>query len=234
MGTTDSNGVWFWDENDIFAPVHTALNLGQSNLSSLVTGLRDATIHYVANETARATLATQFVPSASRPLYVHRGNANDGRYLEMTTNGTTWTPIQEYKKFARATWANLTSASTTPVAITALDTFIAVRSGEWYEFSAFYSTYSDGGNNDLTNSYFYITPTSGTGAQVSVVTDPASNPRGTTFTAAQRPSTLWQAPATASYTVGLRFSRGAGVGVVTTNNASGSAYGPGWLKVRSI
>lgn len=36
MGTTDSNGVWFWDENDIFAPVHTALNLGQSNVSTLV------------------------------------------------------------------------------------------------------------------------------------------------------------------------------------------------------
>jgi hypothetical protein len=36
MGSIDANGVWFYDEEDIFAPVHTMLNLSQSNFSELI------------------------------------------------------------------------------------------------------------------------------------------------------------------------------------------------------
>jgi hypothetical protein len=90
MGTTDSNGVWFWDENDIIAPIQTALNLGQSNLSGLVTELKDLGIHYVANTAARAALVATYAPSATRPLYVYRGDAPAGAKIEFSTNGTTW------------------------------------------------------------------------------------------------------------------------------------------------
>lgn len=90
MGTTDSNGVWFWDENDIIAPIHTALNLGQSNLSSLVTGLKDLGIHYVADTAGRTAKAAAYAPTATRPLYVYRGDAPAGAKIEFTTNGTTW------------------------------------------------------------------------------------------------------------------------------------------------
>src|SRR5690606_23836029 len=93
MGTTDSNGVWLWDESDIIAPIQTALNLGQSNLSGLITELKDLGIHYVANEAARTALVATYAPSATRPLYVYRGDAPAGAKIEFSTNGTTWNRV---------------------------------------------------------------------------------------------------------------------------------------------
>lgn len=56
-------------------------------------------IVYVANATDRAQfvagLTTAGVgPSASRPIYVHRGDATPGWELEFTTNGTTWNKVR--------------------------------------------------------------------------------------------------------------------------------------------
>jgi hypothetical protein len=50
-------------------------------------------IHEVANTTERDALAAAFGPSATRPLYVHRGDAPTGGSLEVTTDGTTWRTI---------------------------------------------------------------------------------------------------------------------------------------------
>lgn len=106
MGTTDSNGIWFWDENDIFAPVHTALNLGQSNLSAVIQGVRDGLIHYVANEAERTALVATYHPTTTRPLYVFRDNAPAGTELEFTQNGTTWVTVGSTPPKSRLLIAN--------------------------------------------------------------------------------------------------------------------------------
>lgn len=101
MGSTDANGVFFYDENDIVSPIHTALNTAQSNLTNtVIPGLRDMGIRYAANETARAALVAQYAPTAARPLYVFRDNAPAGAELEFTQNGTTWTTIGSPPPFA--------------------------------------------------------------------------------------------------------------------------------------
>lgn len=60
-------------------------------INDLSSSIRD--IMYVANTTARATAATALSPSASDPLYVHRGDAPAGAQLEVTTDGTNFYPI---------------------------------------------------------------------------------------------------------------------------------------------
>ena len=57
----------------------------------------------VANTTERAqlvadltALGTQFAPSATKPLYVHRQDAGTGRNLEVTIDGTTWRTVPSY------------------------------------------------------------------------------------------------------------------------------------------
>jgi hypothetical protein len=41
MGYIDENGVYVYDEADLFAPVHTALNLGQTSISEALGDLTD-------------------------------------------------------------------------------------------------------------------------------------------------------------------------------------------------
>lgn len=97
MGTTDSNGIWFWDENDIFAPVHTALNLGSSATSAALATFRESIapniIHVVANRVEATDLATSVEVSVDKPLYVHRKDATAAARLEVTTDGVNWLTI---------------------------------------------------------------------------------------------------------------------------------------------
>lgn len=88
MGTTDSNGVYFYEETDPATPLHTLLNTGQQSVSNAV----DLTtrIFEVANTTERNALVAERSPSDSRPLFVWRADAPSDAKLEVTTDGTTW------------------------------------------------------------------------------------------------------------------------------------------------
>lgn len=91
MGTTDSNGIYFYEDTDAVSPLHTLLNLGQTS----VTNALDATarIWPIANTAARTALVAAHPPTASEPLYAHRADAPEGQRLEVTIDGTTWTPV---------------------------------------------------------------------------------------------------------------------------------------------
>lgn len=95
MATTDSNGIVFLEETDPISPFHTTINTLQQGTSDAIGSFGSGSegsfvIHYVADTTARSALATTYGPTASKPLYVHRGNAATGLELEVTENGTTW------------------------------------------------------------------------------------------------------------------------------------------------
>lgn len=98
MATTDSNGILFYEETDAVSPLHTLLNGGQQSVSDAFTAFSNGSggeivIHYVANTAARATLATAYSPTASKPLFVYRGDATAGFEVEVTENGTGWSNL---------------------------------------------------------------------------------------------------------------------------------------------
>lgn len=93
MTTVDVNGILRWESTDPITPLESTLNAGMDSVSAAVTGVKNGTIHFVANTTERAAKALAFAPSASKPLYVHRQDAPVGMNLEYTTNGTVWRSV---------------------------------------------------------------------------------------------------------------------------------------------
>lgn len=93
MTTVDANGIIRYQETDAVTPLQAVLNAGLQSASDALTPARNGSIKYTANTTTRAALATSFGPTASKPLYVWRGNAAAGRNLEVTINGTAWQTI---------------------------------------------------------------------------------------------------------------------------------------------
>ena len=229
MGTTDANGIYMYADTDPLVPFASLLNTGQASVSAKFASIDPGTVHYVANVSERTALASTYLPTASKPLYVHRANVTDGRFLEVTTDGTNWTSVASYQKVTVANWANLTSNTTTAVNIPALATTVPVVAGTTYSIEFALNTYSPGGSNDLVNMYVFVN-----GTQLAVQSANASNAIGTTFTARNSIKVFYTATSTTTITINARFSRGSGSGTVTTNNASGSAYGPGFLEVRSV
>lgn len=94
MGTI-SDAVYIYDENDEFSPVETLLNLQSAAVQSKFDEIGPGSIRYVANTAARNALASSFAPSATKPLYVYRGDAVAGRNLEFTLDGTNWLHISD-------------------------------------------------------------------------------------------------------------------------------------------
>lgn len=86
MGTTDDNGIYFYDDTD-GAPTPPVLNVGQQSVSD---ALKRVGYTVVANITARDSLATAFGPSASKPLMVYRTDAPVGMRYEVN-QGSGWT-----------------------------------------------------------------------------------------------------------------------------------------------
>ena len=70
---------------DAFDPV--------ADFSDLAGSLIGRVVVPVANTTARDALATAVAPTTSNPLIVYRSDANAGRQIEYTFNGTAWTPL---------------------------------------------------------------------------------------------------------------------------------------------
>lgn len=93
MTTIDDNGIIRYESTDPVTPLEATLNAGLDSVSAAVTAVKRGLINYVANVSERTTLANAFGPTPSKPLYVHRGDANVGMNLEYTTNGTTWRAV---------------------------------------------------------------------------------------------------------------------------------------------
>lgn len=227
MGTIDANGIYMYADTDPLVPFASLLNTGQASVSAKFASIDQGLVHYVANTTERAALAATFMPTASKPLYVHRANVTDGRNLEFTTDGTNWITVASYQKATVANWPNLTSNTTTPVNLPALATTVPVVAGTTYKIE--WGMHSYGGANDLVNLYLFIN-----GTQVTVTSGNANNSLGAGYTIANRLTFFYTATATTTITINARFSRGSGTGTITTNNSSSSAYGPGYLEVRSV
>ena len=94
MTTTDSNGIVRYDTTDPVSPLHTLLNLGMTSVSAAVTGINArTTIYPVLNTSERASLASSYAPTPSRPLFVTRRDAPVGSELEVSSDGTNWVPV---------------------------------------------------------------------------------------------------------------------------------------------
>lgn len=90
MGTVDANGIYMYEDTDPLVPFASLLNTGQASVSAAFDNVDTQVIHYVANEAERTTLASEYAPTSSKPLFVYRGNAPTGAKIEYTTNGTAW------------------------------------------------------------------------------------------------------------------------------------------------
>ena len=115
MAITDSNGIVFLEETDPISPFHTTINALQQGTSDAFSTIKDGSdgeiiLHYVASTAARGALATAYGPTASKPLYVYRGDATVGEELEVTEDGVTWNIIPK-----TTTWASYTPALTASV-----------------------------------------------------------------------------------------------------------------------
>ena len=89
MATIDPNGVLIYQDTDNYTPIQTALNLAQSNLSSLLgANAQIVKVSSVGDRNAKA--AARGGISKANPFVAWRADAADGLQLEYTTNGTSW------------------------------------------------------------------------------------------------------------------------------------------------
>lgn len=85
---TTPQGIYYPDAATNITPQHTVLATMASSIDTILAD--DTQIHRVANTTARAALASSFSPTTAKPLFVWRADADAGRQLEYTKNGSTW------------------------------------------------------------------------------------------------------------------------------------------------
>lgn len=91
MATEDSNGLVIFQDTDNLVPLHSTLNTLTASISDAFN--ENVRIYPVSSTSSRSTLVSQIGLSnisVSRPLFVWRSNAAQGRNLEYTTNGSTW------------------------------------------------------------------------------------------------------------------------------------------------
>lgn len=94
MATIDPNGVLIYQDTDNYTPIQTALNLAQSNLSSILgANAQIVKVSSVGNRNAEA--AARGSVSKANPFVAWRADAADGLQLEYTTNGSTWRTIAD-------------------------------------------------------------------------------------------------------------------------------------------
>lgn len=112
MATIDPNGVLIYQDTDNYTPIQTALNLAQSNLSSILgASTQIVRVSSVGDRDAKATARGSI--SKANPFVAWRADAADGLQLEYTTNGTTWRTIadKEYYDAQDTGWVNVTLAA---------------------------------------------------------------------------------------------------------------------------
>lgn len=109
MGTIDAQGIYKYASNDVVAPLEAALNVGQQSVSDAFANLGPGTIRYAANAAARNALAASYAPSATKPLFVYRGDAPAGKNLEFTLDGSNWGTYSDNRDVTG--WTAVTAAS---------------------------------------------------------------------------------------------------------------------------
>lgn len=112
MATIDPNGVLIYQDTDNYTPIQTALNLAQSNLSSILgANTQIVRVSSVGDRNAKATARGSI--SKANPFVAWRADAADGLQLEYTTNGTTWRTIadKDYYDAQDTGWQTLSPAA---------------------------------------------------------------------------------------------------------------------------
>lgn len=112
MTTIDPNGVLIYQDTDNYTPIQTALNLAQSNLSSILgASTQIVRVSSVGDRNAKA--AARGSISKANPFVAWRADALDGLQLEYTTNGTTWRTIadKEYYDAQDTGWQTLSTSA---------------------------------------------------------------------------------------------------------------------------
>lgn len=110
MATEDSNGLVIFQDTDNLVPLHSTLNTLTASISDAFN--ENMRIYPVSSTGDRSTLVSRIGLSnisVSRPLFVWRSNATQGRNLEYTTNGSVW---HYYTSVSDDTgWVNITYES---------------------------------------------------------------------------------------------------------------------------
>lgn len=118
MGTTDNNGVYFYEDTDAVSPLHTLLNTGQTSVSNALNAA--PRIFPTATEATRNALLTQRGSSAAKPLFVYRQELqrveyHDGTRWHVTSDTTIGRGVYTGAAVAAGTpaWTSLTSVNAT-------------------------------------------------------------------------------------------------------------------------
>lgn len=216
MTTTDSNGIIRWESTDPVTPLEATLNAGMDSVSAAVTGVKNGIFYTVANVTERATRASEFSPTASKPLYVHRIDAPGRNKMEYTINGTDWFVVGAPTAARISTvFANLASATNTFVPIPALSLSVPVVSGRWYDMETSIRTTANVATAVLEFGFYNGTTQIFTGLR-----NPNSS-GGVNFATDQPLAYTWQATATGTLNLNVQFRKAssATATVGTNNNA---------------
>lgn len=105
MGTTDSNGIYFYEDTDAVSPLHTLLNLGQTSVANSVqNSIQPKKVANVAGRTSAIAdrVAAGRPVTDSDPMYFYREDAGAGKQLEYTVNGTAFHTISAVSKLGYA------------------------------------------------------------------------------------------------------------------------------------
>lgn len=90
MGTTDANGIYFYDDTD-GAPTPPVLNVGQQSVSDALSNL--GAYHVVENVSERNAYLLSNPATATMPRLFYRVDAGAGFNWEWTANGVTFQPL---------------------------------------------------------------------------------------------------------------------------------------------
>ncbi len=85
---TTAKGLYYPDDTTNVAPLHPVMAAMQSSVDAYLTD--NMTIHPIPNTGARAGLVALYPPSASKPLFAWRQDADTQYKLEYTVDGTNW------------------------------------------------------------------------------------------------------------------------------------------------
>lgn len=145
MGTTDNNGIYFYEDTDAVSPLHTLLNAGQQSVSNALNA--NPRIWSVTNVAARDALLTARGASPASPLITYR---RDKSSIERH-DGSGWLKIAGPREALRfdndSFWQGVNLGSATGVNI--FSTSLVTDAAAWVEFYVPLNVRTDPGNTIL-------------------------------------------------------------------------------------
>lgn len=134
MGTTDDNGIYFYEDTD-GAPVASLLNIGQQSVSDALNNL--GTYRSAASDAEQAIVVADYAPSPTKPLLVYRQDYQAARAWRWTTDGSTWRTLSTTQaRGSIGNAANFNASNTTVYA-----------EGEFASISGYIQSTTTGGMN---------------------------------------------------------------------------------------